>query len=314
MRAIAGYLIRFWKKDFHWPTYGLTALLLIILISFNYAFDFEDSILDKAIFGNVLSWPVYFLYFAIPYFSVIGIYLLTNKEGKQLFTTKFWFKSLFALALVSFKVHFFYHHWAFERIDVIGIDLNFTQRYAYARILNRLVNLVIYTAGIYGFYKFFETENKTNYGFKSKGFHYWPYVVMLLIMVPLIAWASTQADFQAVYPKLRPEYLGDQYWKYFAVYEPLYMGEFVMVEWFFRGFLVVGMIRLIGPKAILPMVVLYAVFHFGKPLGECIGSIFGGYILGVIAYYSRSIWGGIIVHMGVAFLMDIGALAAKMWF
>jgi len=55
------------------------------------------------------------------------------------------------------------------------------------------------------------------------------------------------------------------------------------------------------------MVAAYAVLHFGKPLGESIGSIFGGYILGIIALYSRNIWGGVFVHGGIALLMEIFA-------
>jgi len=42
------------------------------------------------------------------------------------------------------------------------------------------------------------------------------------------------------------------------------------------------------------MVVAYASIHFGKPLGETIPSVFGGYLLGVLALYTRSIWGGLL--------------------
>ena len=51
----------------------------------------------------------------------------------------------------------------------------------------------------------------------------------------------------------------------------------------------------------------------GAVAGALISSFFGGYILGVFAYYSRSIWGGIIVHMGIALLMDLAAVLAKYW-
>jgi hypothetical protein len=47
--------------------------------------------------------------------------------------------------------------------------------------------------------------------------------------------------------------------------------------------------------------------HFGKPMGEAVSSIFGGFILGVIALYSRSILGGVIIHLGVAWLMEFTA-------
>jgi hypothetical protein len=55
------------------------------------------------------------------------------------------------------------------------------------------------------------------------------------------------------------------------------------------------------------MISVYCFLHFGKPMGEAISSIFGGYILGVIAYNTKSISGGIIVHMGVAWMMDFFA-------
>ncbi|MDP6435740.1 MAG: hypothetical protein QGG46_00705 [Gammaproteobacteria bacterium] len=67
------------------------------------------------------------------------------------------------------------------------------------------------------------------------------------------------------------------------------------------------MVGLLGKDCILPMVALYTSIHFGKPLGECLGSIFGGYILGVIALYTRNIWGGTIIHIGVALTMELAA-------
>jgi membrane protease YdiL (CAAX protease family) len=83
------------------------------------------------------------------------------------------------------------------------------------------------------------------------------------------------------------------------------------VELFFRGFLVIGMVSMIGKKAILPMAVLYCFVHFGKPFGEALSSFFGGYILGVLAYYTRNVFGGLIVHLGIAYLMEILAFGQK---
>ena len=67
------------------------------------------------------------------------------------------------------------------------------------------------------------------------------------------------------------------------------------------------MASVLGKDAILPMVATYAFLHFGKPMAETIGSIFGGYILGIIALQTRSIIGGVIIHMGVAIAMDLAA-------
>ncbi|MBX2845769.1 MAG: CPBP family intramembrane metalloprotease [Saprospiraceae bacterium] len=307
MKRIVEYLVRFVKKDFDPWIYGITAAALAAAMFFNFKFDFEDSILDQAFAGKWYGWPAYFLYFAIPYFFVILLYLVFQRSRKPLASQRFWLKSLFILGLLSFKVYFFYHQLLLPK------SLPFSEFYALSKISNKLVNVAIYAIGIIGFYKFLEVENKTWYGFTRKGFHWQPYAIMLLLMVPLIYWASTQTDFLSAYPRLQPKYFPENYWKYFAAFEPFYLTEFVMIEWLFRGFLVVGMIKLLGHRAVLPMVVLYCVFHFGKPLGECIGSIFGGYILGVIAYYSRSIWGGILIHMGVAALMDLAAIAQNMF-
>jgi membrane protease YdiL (CAAX protease family) len=59
------------------------------------------------------------------------------------------------------------------------------------------------------------------------------------------------------------------------------------------------------------MCVYYITIHFGKPLGETISSFFGGLLLGVIAYRTKSIYGGIIVHLGIAYLMELFAFLGR---
>jgi len=89
------------------------------------------------------------------------------------------------------------------------------------------------------------------------------------------------------------------------MFELFYGLDFFSTELYFRGFLVLAFVRWLGPAAILPMAVFYVTIHFGKPLGETISSFFGGYLLGIFAYYSRSIWGGVLVHIGLAWLMEL---------
>lgn len=156
------------------------------------------------------------------------------------------------------------------------------------------------------------------YGFTLSGFDTKPYFVMLLIMVPLIVAASLSADFLGQYPRAGNWGLEDfsisnrSDWKYFALFELIYGLDFINIEFFFRGFLILAFMRYAGPHVIFPMAVFYVFIHFGKPLGETISSFFGGTLLGIISYYSRSIFGGIIVHMGIAWLMEIGALVSKL--
>jgi len=122
--------------------------------------------------------------------------------------------------------------------------------------------------------------------------------------------ASTQPDFLATYPKMKeiiPLHDGaTPGWFYKLLFQLSYGSDFFSVEIFFRGFLIIGFIKWVGKDAILPMACFYCTIHFGKPLGECISSYFGGLLLGIVAYNTRSIYGGLIVHLGIAWLMELG--------
>lgn len=304
MRPILDYLKKFLKTDFDLPVYALTILGLSVAIFFNYLYDFEDSILDSYR-KQPISLVYYFLYYAAAYYYVIALYLLLKRDIPGLKSGQFWLKSIFVLALISFKVFFYFEESWSDPGEALHI------RYAYMKTSKAIAGVVIYTVFLSLFYFFVEKDKNNFYGLTTRGFNWRPYAIMLLIMVPLIALAATQPDFLKAYPRFKTHYFKVDYWYYFRLYEPFYMMGFIMIEWLFRGFLIIGLVHLLGHRAILPAAAFYCVFHFGKPLGECISSFFGGYILGVFAYYSRSIWGGIIVHMGIALLMDLAALFVK---
>ncbi len=153
------------------------------------------------------------------------------------------------------------------------------------------------------------------YGSTIKGMNWTPYLWMVCIMVPLIALAATQPDFQAMYPKMQhiegifntPGF----HWWHKLLFELSYGSDFITIEFFFRGFLVLALAKYVGPQAILPMACFYCTIHFGKPLGECISSYFGGMLLGVIVYNTRSIFGGLMIHLGIAWLMEIAGHLAR---
>src|SRR5437762_3313676 len=148
------------------------------------------------------------------------------------------------------------------------------------------------------------------YGHATKNFKWKPYLLMLACMVPLIAAAATQLDFLAMYPKIKSVLHLDNSihltWLYKLLFELSYGSDFVGIEIFFRGFLILAFIKWAGMDTILPMACFYCTIHFGKPLGECISSYFGGVLLGIVVYNTRSIYGGLVVHLGLAWLMEIG--------
>ncbi|TAE50931.1 MAG: CPBP family intramembrane metalloprotease, partial [Bacteroidetes bacterium] len=139
----------------------------------------------------------------------------------------------------------------------------------------------------------------------------------LLLMVPLVLAASFESGFINYYPTLRPGQVARlehiPAWAAYLLYNTVYASDFVWEELIFRGFLIIGMAGVLGRGAVLPMSVIYCFRHFAKPPGEAISSIFGGYILGVFALRSRSVMGGVMVHVGVALLMELAALLQHTW-
>ncbi len=197
------------------------------------------------------------------------------------------------------------HEW------LAGIT-NSHERYYLLKHVGNLKRTLLYLPVLLAMQLIYDRQLNGLYGISRKGFNGMPYLIMLAIVFPGIVWASFQPDFLRAYPSLKLQYVKGLYGQsdtvLFLGYELTYALRFVAVEIMFRGALVLGLARLLGKDAILPMAATYCYLHFGKPMGETISSIFGGYILGVIALHSRSILGGCFIHIGVAWLMDFTAL------
>lgn len=289
------------------------ALFLIAAFIFNFSQDFESSELNILIGNDNKVIGYFFLFYAIPYYFTAIIYSLFDRKATYLKKKEFWLRSLFILAVLSFNAGSAIHiAWIREAVPqevyyfTFMVMLNLGSAFLFF-IPILLCWLVFDRAGVNGIY-----------GLARKGFIPAPYFILIALMLPLIAWASFQPDFLATYPNFNGSasaatYLGLPEWATTAIYQVAYAFDFIFVELLFRGFMVIGLAAVMGRAAIMPMVVTYAVLHFGKPMGEAISSIFGGYILGVIAYYGRNIWGGAIVHMGIALLMEWAALVQINW-
>ncbi len=137
--------------------------------------------------------------------------------------------------------------------------------------------------------------------------HLHVYALLFLPVGTLILVFSFSPDFLAQYPFYKQQVT----WIDLLIWELAYGVQFFALEFFFRGFLLRGMAAELGSMAVLVMVIPYCMIHFGKPLPECLGSIIAGLILGVLALDTRSIWGGVTIHVAVAWGMDFAALWQK---
>jgi CAAX protease family protein len=81
-------------------------------------------------------------------------------------------------------------------------------------------------------------------------------------------------------------------------------------EFLFRGFLLFGLLRVIGPSAVVIQAVPFALAHLGKPEVETLSTIFGGTLFGWIAWRSRSFLYAFLVHW---FILSFVTLVAQGW-
>ena len=143
-----------------------------------------------------------------------------------------------------------------------------------------------------------------DYFLSPRGFlhHLKLYLLLFLLVLPLVYLMAQTKDFQRIYPfyKLAGRSTFD-----LVAWEALYALQFLSLEFFFRGFMLVALRPALGVHAIWVMVVPYCMIHFGKTMVETLGAIFAGIILGTIAMRTRSIWGGVAIHVAVALTMDL---------
>ena len=147
-----------------------------------------------------------------------------------------------------------------------------------------------------------------NLGWRGFREHYWLYVGLYALVFPVIWIVSFTPDFYTYYPMYAQ---AGRSWFDLLVWESLYAGQFVALEFFFRGFLVGGLLRYVGIYAVPAAVIPYMMIHFSKPWPEALGSIVAGLVLGTLAWKTKSIWGGVCVHCAVASSMDLLALSHK---
>jgi membrane protease YdiL (CAAX protease family) len=150
-------------------------------------------------------------------------------------------------------------------------------------------------------------ERIRDYHVSPRGFgrHFWIYAVLFAAVLPAVLAASTTQAFRHTYPFYR---MANRSYLDLVIWELLYGLQFLSLEFFFRGFILHGLRRALGANAIFVMLVPYCMIHYGKPLPETLGALGAGLILGTLAMRTRSIWGGVLIHVGVASTMDVLAL------
>lgn len=180
----------------------------------------------------------------------------------------------------------------------------------WARIYLTFACLILFFVIPYIFIRIVFHERLRDHGFTLKGIsRYTPiYLAMIFIVIPLVVIVSFSKNFTNYYP-IYPQ-AGDS-WGNFLIWELSYGLYFLTLEFLFRGFMIFSLARYLGSFSIFVMVIPYVMIHFGKPFAETLGSIIAGIFLGTLALRTRSIFGGVLIHITIAWSMDILALLQK---
>lgn len=330
---ILGYFPKHWKEEAHWGYY--ISLLFFLGVSlyvnyyklpieaiswlegmlgketyeaFVYLFTKRPSTIERHIQGfyrsPIMMW-YYVLFYGFPYMVGVLLYASWLKRWEIFRKPEFWIKVVVGILILSFDAAFYYQR------ELLGYFDTAPSRYLARKVLDNMSSIAAIGIPLWIFKYAYDRHIESFYGLTWRQFDYRPYVILMLLMIPLVVGASFTEGFINYYPTLKYRYItrlqSPPLWLAYLSYEIVYALDFIWTEVIFRGFLVIGMAKVLGVGSVGPMASVYCYRHFAKPFGESLSSIFGGYILGVIALHSRNVMGGVFVHMGIALLMELCA-------
>ncbi len=142
---------------------------------------------------------------------------------------------------------------------------------------------------------------------KGTGRDAWIYLGMFVLFAPVVWLVSKRLDFRLTYPFYR--IVGRYGWDLVA-FEAAYFLQFLAVEYFFRGFMVLGLKPALGRASVLVMLAPYCMIHFHKPMLEAFGAVGAGVVLGSLSWRTGTVVYGWFLHYGVALSMDLLSLHA----
>jgi hypothetical protein len=304
MRTIVKELVEFIRSDFNIWIYSFTFIFLFIFIRINYSYGTYWN------FVNIIaSGPERFIrfliLFSIPWILIAIPKLIVSKKSHLFKNTKFYLSISLILIFVAFDSGFSIFKILINYANSFDEQLYLTK--IFSNLQGILLLLVIYII----LYLIFKKIKPADIGLRIKNVNLKPYLILILVIIPMIVWASFNPNFLKMYPCYKPWDFPALFSipKYISavVYEFIYGLDFIAVELTFRGLLVIFIARYMGKDAILPMAVVYCLLHFGKPEAEAIASFLGGYFLGVVALSTKSIAPGLMLHLSLAYMMDTGA-------
>ena len=298
MKEITGYLKNWFTEDIDLRAFGYTVVFLAFSIYTNYTFG-VTSYISRPQTGFMTRLLFYIVIYSLAYLFPFWL-LNAGKMAKAAWSQIriFLVVAVFAPALDSALV--FYPAWL---VELVGHKSVFVVK----KFADNIAQTLVLVLPVW-FYHLYSERKRGVYGLRApKTLH--PYFIMLALMLVGVAIASFFRDFRIYYPGFRlffanPEWVISPVMQA-GLFELVYGMAFVATEIFYRGFLILAPARILGRQAVLPAASLYCFIHFQKPVFEAISSFPGGLILGIVTAATASIYGGVIIHLGIAWGMEI---------
>ena len=304
LRVFLKYIQSFYNTAFNAAYFFVVLTMLSVILFLNYV---HPSAAD---FIHSFPWPYrfgwYYFFYFIPFAGAYLLQYFFYKDSRFLKNKYFLTLVIAAPVFFSFRVNFNFHH-SLLHLLWRGDEAIFWQLCS-----DWIIKAVVLITLVYFTWLVTAKPRQALYG-TAKLINAKPYFILLIYMLPLIVWAAMQWDFLQMYPRaqvIAPLHIANKGLRYF-IFECCYAFDFVSIEFFFRGFLIIAFMRICGPQCIVPAACFYCCIHCGKPVAEAISSFFGGILLGIISYHTKSIWGSLLVHIGIAAMMELAGFAAN---
>jgi uncharacterized protein len=123
--------------------------------------------------------------------------------------------------------------------------------------------------------------------------------VFIILTLPLVYASSSMIDIQHYYG--RRNFHFDRY---------LLQTSITMLGWefFFRGFMTLGLKDSLKESSILIQMIPFTLLHLGKPLIESISCIPAGLFWGYVCYKSDSFWPAFFMHLALNLVLKCGSV------
>ena len=297
-----GDIARFIKKDFLWAKYLFALVLAVSIIIAQVKFNIYDIIIGPT-YDNGTSMLRIPLIYIMVYFLVLITSLVMHSELWRLRRWQVWVFPIILLTIDGAGQGFYgYMSWADEH----GVTL---RDQSYLQLVGSFMFRSVFIVLMLCVFRKLTDGRFGLYGLKRSGKYLRVYALIYVLLLPMFLLVSFTPQFLSFYPKMHIDFydgaMGWERWQLIGLFELFYANDFIGVEGMFRGALVIGLAHWLGCRAVLPMALTYMCIHLGKPDLELCSSVIGGYILGVLAWRTRHLWGGIIIHLGIAMFFEV---------